>query len=95
MMFRLSNAMVRPADPECAHGGEDLGGVRTGKYAIFQYFARFAEDPRKNPRDDLARALANGRVGLAEPIVAPVAVAGRCNRRQGCVPNRTDMVWAA
>ncbi len=91
MMFRLSNAMVRPADPECAHGGEDLGGVRTGRYAIFQYFARFAEDPRKNPRDDLA----NGRVGLAEPIVAPVAVAGRCNRRQGPPSEQNGMVWAA
>jgi cholest-4-en-3-one 26-monooxygenase len=62
MMFRLSNAMIGPADPE--YGGSETikENLERARMEFFQYFSQLAEDRRKNPRDDLATALANGKV---------------------------------
>jgi cholest-4-en-3-one 26-monooxygenase len=68
MMFRLSNAMIGPADPEYSRGASTiLEGFEQARMEFFQYFTQLVEDRRKNPRDDLATALANGRVS-DEPI---------------------------
>jgi cholest-4-en-3-one 26-monooxygenase len=68
MMFRLSNAMIGPADPEYAHAGETImEGIEAARMEFFQYFTQLIEDRRKTPRDDLATALALGRVN-DEPI---------------------------
>ena len=67
MMFRLSNAMIGPADPEYSQGGDHPGGFEKARMEFFQYFTQLIEDRRKDPRDDLATALANGRVN-EEPI---------------------------
>jgi cytochrome P450 len=62
MMFRLSNAMIGPADPE--YGGSETikENLEKARLEFFQYFMQLVEDRRKSPRDDLATALANGRV---------------------------------
>lgn len=67
MMFRLSNAMIGPADPE--YGGSETikETLERARLEFFQYFNQLCEDRRKNPRDDLASALANGRVN-GEPL---------------------------
>ena len=67
MMFRLSNAMIGPADPE--YGGSETikENLERARMEFFQYFSQLAEDRRKHPRDDLATALANGKV-TGEPL---------------------------
>ena len=67
MMFRLSNAMIGPADPEYSHGQTMLEGLEKARMEFFQYFTQLVDDRRKNPRDDLATALANGKVN-GEPL---------------------------
>jgi cholest-4-en-3-one 26-monooxygenase len=67
MMFRLSNSMIAPSDPEFA-GSESINEIleRT-RMEFFQYFSQLVEDRRKTPRDDVASALANGMVN-GEPL---------------------------
>jgi cholest-4-en-3-one 26-monooxygenase len=67
MMFRLSNAMIGPADPE--YGGSEtiIENLERARMEFFQYFNQLCEDRRKNPRDDLASALANGKA-FGEPL---------------------------
>ncbi len=67
MMFRLSNAMIGPADPE--YGGSETitENLERARLEFFQYFNQLCEDRRKSPRDDLASALANGSVN-GEPL---------------------------
>ena len=67
MMFRLSNAMIGPADPE--YGGSDTikKNLERARMEFFQYFTQLCDDRRKHPRDDLASALANGKV-FGEPL---------------------------
>jgi len=62
MMFRLSNAMIGPADPE--YGGSETikENLERARLEFFQYFTQLCEDRRKHPRDDLAGALAIGQV---------------------------------
>ena len=67
MMFRLSNAMIGPADPEYCARRDDPEELERARMEFFQYFSQLMEDRRKNPRDDLATALANGLVN-GEPI---------------------------
>jgi len=67
MMFRLSNAMIGPADPEYSQGATILEGFEQARMEFFQYFTQLIDDRRKNPRDDLATALANGLVN-GEPL---------------------------
>jgi cholest-4-en-3-one 26-monooxygenase len=62
MMFRLSNAMIGPADPEYSRGAPIMEGLQAARMEFFEYFNRLVADRRKNPRDDLATALALGRV---------------------------------
>ena len=60
MMFRLSNSMIAPSDPEFA-GSESINDIlERSRMEFFEYFSRLVEDRRKTPRDDLATALANG-----------------------------------
>ncbi len=68
-MFRLSNMMIGPSDPE--YGGDKTikETLEQARMEFFQYFSALVEERRKNPRDDLASALANGHVnGAPLPI---------------------------
>jgi len=67
MMFRLSNAMIGPADPE--YGGSETikENLERARMEFFQYFHQLCEDRRQSPRDDLATALANGKAN-GEPL---------------------------
>jgi len=67
MMFRLSNAMIGPTDPEYGGGDTVKETLEQARLEFFQYFNQLCEDRRKHPRDDLASALANGRV-TGEPL---------------------------
>jgi len=67
MMFRLSNAMIGPEDPEYGGGQTIKESLQKTQLEFFQYFTQLVEDRRKSPRDDLASALANNRVN-EEPI---------------------------
>ena len=67
MMFRLSNAMIGPADPEYGGSATIKENLERARLEFFQYFNQLCEDRRKNPRDDLASALANGKVD-GEPL---------------------------
>jgi cholest-4-en-3-one 26-monooxygenase len=62
MMFRLSNAMIGPADPEYGGNESIKENLERARLEFFQYFNQLCEDRRKTPRDDLASALANGSV---------------------------------
>jgi cholest-4-en-3-one 26-monooxygenase len=62
MMFRLSNAMIAPSDPEFAGAESIQETLERTRMEFFQYFSQLAEDRRKMPRDDVASALANGTV---------------------------------
>jgi cholest-4-en-3-one 26-monooxygenase len=67
MMFRLSNAMIGPGDPE--YGGSETikENLERARMEFFQYFIQLCEERRRTPRDDLASALANGKVN-DEPL---------------------------
>jgi cholest-4-en-3-one 26-monooxygenase len=67
MMFRLSNAMIGPTDPEYAGSETIKETLERARLEFFQYFSELCEDRRKSPREDLASALASGRVG-GEPL---------------------------
>jgi len=66
MMFRLSNAMIGATDPEYMRGGTIMEGLHQARMEFFEYFSQLVADRRKNPRDDLATALALGRVNGEE-----------------------------
>ncbi len=66
MMFRLSNAMIGATDPEYMRGGTIMEGLQQARMEFFEYFSQLVADRRKNPRDDLATALALGRVNGEE-----------------------------
>ncbi|HTY53798.1 MAG TPA: cytochrome P450 [Candidatus Binataceae bacterium] len=67
MMFRLSNAMIGPADPEYGGSQTVKEALEQARMEFFQYFSALCDDRRKHPRDDLASALAAGRVNN-EPL---------------------------
>ncbi len=67
MMFRLSNAMIGPADPEYGGGQTIKESLQKTQLEFFNYFTQLVEDRRKAPRDDVASALANGVVN-GQPI---------------------------
>jgi cholest-4-en-3-one 26-monooxygenase len=62
MMFRLSNSMIAPSDPEFAGTETIQETLERARMEFFQYFSQLVEDRRKKPRDDVASALANGIV---------------------------------
>lgn len=66
-MFRLSNMMIGPSDPEYGGSNTVKETLELARMEFFQYFNTLVEDRRKNPRDDLASALANGKVN-GEPL---------------------------
>ncbi len=66
-MFRLSNMMIGPSDPEYGGSNTVKETLELARMEFFQYFNALVEDRRKNPRDDLASALANGKVN-GEPL---------------------------
>jgi cholest-4-en-3-one 26-monooxygenase len=67
MMFRLSNIMIGPSDPEYAGGEAIKEVIQKARLEFFQYFTQLVEDRRRHPQDDLATALANGSVN-GEPL---------------------------
>jgi cholest-4-en-3-one 26-monooxygenase len=67
MMFRLSNAMIGPADPEYGGSATIKENLERARLEFFQYFSQLCEDRKKNPRNDLASALANGKA-FGEPL---------------------------
>lgn len=67
LMFRLSNSMIAPSDPEYAGTRSIKEMVEQARLEFFQYFSQLVEDRRKTPRDDVASALANGTVN-GEPL---------------------------
>jgi cholest-4-en-3-one 26-monooxygenase len=68
LMFRLSNEMIGPTDPEYAGNAETVTqALERARMEFFQYFSGLVEDRRKSPRDDLSSALANGLVD-GEPL---------------------------
>jgi cholest-4-en-3-one 26-monooxygenase len=67
MMFRLSNTMIGPTDPEYGTSQNITETLERARLEFFQYFNQLCEDRRKNPRDDLASVLANGTVN-GEPL---------------------------
>jgi cholest-4-en-3-one 26-monooxygenase len=67
LMFRLSNEMIGPEDPEYAGTDTILETLERARMEFFQYFNGLVEDRRKHPRDDLSSALANGLVN-GEPL---------------------------
>src|SRR3984957_14687751 len=67
LMFRLSNEMIGPTDPEYARNETVTETLQRARMEFFQYFSGLVEDRRKTPRDDLSSALANGLVN-GEPM---------------------------
>ena len=67
LMFRLSNEMIGPTDPEYAGAETVTATLERARTEFFQYFNGLVEDRRKTPRDDLSSALANGLVD-GEPL---------------------------
>ncbi len=67
MMFRLSNEMIGPTDPEYASRGTIKQTIDQARMEFFQYFTRMSEDRSKNPRDDVVTALINSRIN-GEPL---------------------------
>jgi len=61
-MFRLSNEIIGPEDPEYAKSATIKETLQRAQLEFFQYFSQLIEERRKSGRDDLAGALANGRV---------------------------------
>jgi len=62
LMFRLSNELIGPEDPEYNKSESIRESLDRARMEFFQYFSRLIEDRTKNPRDDLATALTNGKV---------------------------------
>jgi cholest-4-en-3-one 26-monooxygenase len=62
MMFRLSNEMIGPEDPEYAKSDSIRETLERARMEFFQYFSGLIADRQKNPRDDLSTALAHGCV---------------------------------
>jgi len=62
MMFRLSNSMIAPSDPEFAGAESIQETLERTRMEFFQYFSQLVEDRRKKPHDDVASALAHGTV---------------------------------
>ncbi len=62
-MFDWTNATIGSADPEYRLPGETAQeAAARARLALFGYFAEFARERRKNPRNDIASVLANARV---------------------------------
>ena len=62
-ILRLTNQLFANEDEELQRPGEDREqAIRELGLELYQLFAGIIEDRRKNPRDDLATVLANGKV---------------------------------
>jgi cholest-4-en-3-one 26-monooxygenase len=61
-MFRLSNSMIAPSDPEFAGAESIQETLERTRLEFFQYFTQLVEHRRKAPQDDVASALAQGMV---------------------------------
>jgi len=67
-ILRLTNQLFANEDEELRRPGEDREqAIRELGLELYQLFAGIIEDRRKNPRDDLATVLANGKVD-GEPM---------------------------
>ena len=61
-MFRLSNAMIGPSDPEYGGSASIQETLQQARMEFFQYFTQLIADRQKTPREDLSSALANGMI---------------------------------
>ena len=67
-ILRLTNQLFGNEDAELQRPGEDRNqAIRELGLELYQLFAGIIEDRRKNPREDLATVLANGKVD-GEPM---------------------------
>ena len=62
MMFRLSNEMIGPEDPEYAKSASIRETLERARMEFFQYFSGLIADRQKHARDDLSTTLAQGCV---------------------------------
>jgi cholest-4-en-3-one 26-monooxygenase len=67
MMFRLSNSMIAPSDPEFAGTDTIQQTLEQSRLEFFEYFSQLVADRRARPRDDVASALAHGTVNEEAP----------------------------
>jgi cholest-4-en-3-one 26-monooxygenase len=67
LMFRLSNELIGPEDPEYNKSASIRESVERVRMEFFQYFSQLIEDRRKAPRHDLSTALINGEID-GQPI---------------------------
>ncbi|MGH7878975.1 MAG: cytochrome P450, partial [Candidatus Binataceae bacterium] len=67
LMFRLSNEMIAPTDPEFKLSAGPRETMLRAQMEFFQYFSGLVEERRKAPRDDLANALTYGQAN-GEPL---------------------------
>jgi len=67
LMFKLSNEMIGPEDPEYAGSSTIRETVEHARMEFFQYFSGLIADRQKNPHDDLSTALIQGCVH-AQPL---------------------------
>lgn len=62
-MFEWTNATIGSADPEYQLPGETPQDAGTrARLSLFGYFAEFARERRRNPKDDIASVLANAEI---------------------------------
>jgi cholest-4-en-3-one 26-monooxygenase len=64
-LFKWSNAIVAPAEPEHQKGATAQETFDRARVELFTYFKELAERRRAAPRDDIITMIANGRIGGA------------------------------
>jgi cytochrome P450 len=66
LLFRWTNEVIAPEDPEFQHGGANAEETATrARHETFAYFHELAERRRKEPTDDVVSVIANGKVNDA------------------------------
>lgn len=71
LMHRLTKTLAAPQDPDFGSDVE-VGASLFDSIPLFtEYFLKLMEDRRRQPRDDLASLIANGRVGVPQGSAGP------------------------
>jgi cytochrome P450 len=69
-LFRWTNEIIAPQDPEFQHGGTPHETMETARLELFSYFNAMAEERRKNPTDDITSVIANAELdGASLPVL--------------------------
>lgn len=73
-MLKLTQELFGAADPELNRTGKERDSMKDGLDALsstvnefIEYFSEITEDRRKNPKDDIASIIANGKIN-GEPL---------------------------